>query len=56
VDQNPGWLSPDGWVIAQIHPIELEEVNLVHLVEFDRRKYGSTLLLFTAGQIDQLPS
>jgi len=46
VDQNSAILSPDAWVIAQIHPIELEEVNLTHLVEFDRRKYGSTLLLF----------
>lgn len=46
VDQNPGWLSADGWLIVQIHPVELEEVKLLHLVEFDRRKYGSTLLLF----------
>jgi 16S rRNA (guanine(966)-N(2))-methyltransferase RsmD len=46
VDENPAWLSPDAWVIVQIHPIELEEVRLNHLVEFDRRKYGSTALLF----------
>jgi 16S rRNA (guanine(966)-N(2))-methyltransferase RsmD len=45
-DQAPRLLSPDAWVIVQIHPIELEEVSLTNLVEFDRRKYGSTVLLF----------
>lgn len=53
LDSNPGWLSEDGWVIVQIHPVELVEVSLTNLVEIDRRKYGSTLLLFyerkTAG-------
>lgn len=46
VDQNPAWLSEDGWVIVQIHPVELDEPELSHLSEFDRRKYGSTVLLF----------
>ena len=46
VDQNSLLLSLDGWVIVQIHPIELQEINLAHLEEFDRRKYGSTVLLF----------
>lgn len=46
VDQNIDWLSEDGWVIVQIHPVELEEVKLSNLEEFDRRKYGSTVLLF----------
>lgn len=46
LDQHPDWLSPDGWVIVQIHPRELDEFKLTHLLEFDRRAYGSTLLLF----------
>ncbi|NMB53203.1 MAG: 16S rRNA (guanine(966)-N(2))-methyltransferase RsmD [Leptolinea sp.] len=46
LDENPGWLSEDGWVIVQIHPVEFAEMSFTHLEEFDRRKYGSTLLLF----------
>ena len=50
VDANPSILSDDAWVIVQIHPVELEpltgEDRLDNLVEFDRRQYGSTLLLF----------
>jgi 16S rRNA (guanine966-N2)-methyltransferase len=45
VDENTNWLVQDGWVIVQIHPVEYEEPNLVHLTEIDRRKYGSTLIL-----------
>lgn len=40
------WLLPDGAVIAQIHPTEYQELNLQHLVLYDERKYGSTLLCF----------
>jgi len=46
LDRNPKWLSRDSWVIVQIHPRELVDFNLDHLVEFDRRSYGSTTLLF----------
>jgi len=46
VDNHMEWLVEDGWVIVQIHPVEIEEVSLNHLVEFDRRQYGSTLVLF----------
>lgn len=46
IDQKPGWLAPDAWVIVQIHPVEDQPVTLHRLVEFDRRKYGSTLLIF----------
>lgn len=45
VDRNPGWLSDDAWVIVQIHPREYEPVDLHNLEEFDRRTYGSTLLI-----------
>lgn len=46
LDTNPGWLHEDGWVIVQIHPVEFNDIQLTNLQEIDRRKYGSTLLLF----------
>jgi 16S rRNA (guanine966-N2)-methyltransferase len=46
VDARPAWLNDYAWVIAQIDPTEDEPVDLNTLVEFDRRRYGSTLLLF----------
>jgi 16S rRNA (guanine(966)-N(2))-methyltransferase RsmD len=50
VDRRPAWLSEDAWVIVQIHPVEYEPFGeadaLQNLVEFDRRRYGSTLLIF----------
>lgn len=48
VDQKVELLTEDGWVIVQIHPVELAEVTLSNLHEFDRREYGSTVLLFYA--------
>lgn len=50
VDAHSEWLSEDGWVIAQIHPIEYESVVLYNLVEFDQRHYGSTILVFYERQ------
>ncbi len=46
LDQNLGWLADDGWAIVQIAPKEYRKVQLGSLEEFDRRKYGSTLLVF----------
>jgi 16S rRNA (guanine(966)-N(2))-methyltransferase RsmD len=46
LDANPGWLADDGWVIIQIDPVEYQAVTLTHFEEFDRRRYGSTLLIF----------
>lgn len=46
LDQHSGWLEDDGWAIVQIAPKEQTDLPLQHLVEFDRRKYGSTLLIF----------
>jgi 16S rRNA (guanine(966)-N(2))-methyltransferase RsmD len=51
LDGNPGWLSPDAWVIVQIHPresreLELKNITLKNLEKFDERKYGSTLVVF----------
>lgn len=46
LDNNMSLLSDDGWVIVQIHPVEYVDLDLKNLVEFDQRKYGSTLLVF----------
>ena len=46
LEKNHPWLSEDGWVIVQIHPIEYLSLALDCLVEFDRRQYGSTMLVF----------
>lgn len=46
IDMNPGWLSEDGWVIAQIDPTEYTAHPMAHLTEFEQRRYGSTLLVF----------
>lgn len=46
VDQSAAWLNEYAWVIVQIDPVEYQVVELVHLEEFDQRRYGSTLLVF----------
>jgi 16S rRNA (guanine(966)-N(2))-methyltransferase RsmD len=46
LDDNIAWLSDDGWVIVQIHPKEYKALALQNLEEFDRRRYGTTLLAF----------
>jgi 16S rRNA (guanine966-N2)-methyltransferase len=46
LDHNPGWLASGGWVLVQIDPVEMEEHEYQHFKEFERRKYGSTLLIF----------
>lgn len=53
VDGNPAWLVEDGWVIVQIHPVEFEEVELKNLIEIDRRKYGSSMILIYTPSADQ---
>ncbi len=46
LDRNMDWLAEDGWIIAQIAPSEYRELELDNIREFDRRKYGTTLLVF----------
>ena len=46
LDSNPTWFSDDAWVIVQIDPVEYCSIQLHNLVEFDQRRYGSTLLVF----------
>lgn len=52
VDQHPNLLAPFGAVIVQIHPREDEPVELTFLEEYDRRQYGSVLLIFYASSED----
>jgi 16S rRNA (guanine966-N2)-methyltransferase len=46
VDARPALLAPDGLVIVQIFPKEWSDAPLAHLVQTDRRQYGSTALHF----------
>jgi 16S rRNA (guanine966-N2)-methyltransferase len=46
LDANSGWLGENPEIIVQIHPREYVELELKNLVEFEQRKYGSTLLVF----------
>jgi 16S rRNA (guanine(966)-N(2))-methyltransferase RsmD len=46
LDACPGWLSEDAWVVVQIHPKEYQSLELQNLIEFDQRRYGSTMLVF----------
>lgn len=50
LDANPGWIKEDTWAIVQIDPVEYAEISLEHLVEFDQRRYGNTLLIFYEAQ------
>jgi 16S rRNA (guanine(966)-N(2))-methyltransferase RsmD len=50
LDQHIEWLAEDGWAIVQIAPKEDAEIELNNLIEFDRRRYGSTLLIFYERQ------
>jgi len=39
-------LNPQAWIIVQIDPVEYQKIQCPHLIEFDSRKYGSTMLIF----------
>jgi 16S rRNA (guanine966-N2)-methyltransferase len=51
VNSSQNILEKNGIVIVQIDPIENEEITLENLVETDKRRYGSTLLLFFKAHI-----
>ncbi len=55
VDRHPDLLAPFGAVIVQIHPREDETIELNFLEEYDRRQYGSVLLIFYASGADLAP-
>jgi 16S rRNA (guanine966-N2)-methyltransferase len=47
LDREPDrFLEPQGLVVAQIDPKEEEDLQFKNLALVDRRRYGSTLLLF----------
>jgi 16S rRNA (guanine(966)-N(2))-methyltransferase RsmD len=46
LDARPGWVNPDGLVVAQIDPLEFKPLPLQHLNLIDERRYGNTLLAF----------
>ena len=47
IDQQPAkLLEPDGMVVIQIDPNEYQVIDLQNLIEYDQRRYGSTLLVF----------
>jgi 16S rRNA (guanine(966)-N(2))-methyltransferase RsmD len=52
IDSRPELLAENGVVIVQIHPKEELPPELEHLQEYDRRKYGSVMLLFYARAED----
>ena len=46
LDENPGWLAPDGTVVVQIAPEEFIALDLKNLQLEDQRSYGRTMLCF----------
>ncbi|MDI9549045.1 MAG: 16S rRNA (guanine(966)-N(2))-methyltransferase RsmD [Chloroflexota bacterium] len=50
IDRSPRLLAPFATVIAQIHPREDAPLDLAYLQEYDRRRYGSVLLIFYASR------
>lgn len=46
LEAKPEWLVEDGWIIVQIDPKEYESDHLKNFAEFDKRKYGNTMLTF----------
>lgn len=52
IDSHPKLLAKFGTIVVQIHPREDTPVTLEHLQEYDRRTYGSVMLLFYAASED----
>jgi 16S rRNA (guanine(966)-N(2))-methyltransferase RsmD len=52
IDAHPHLLARNGAVIVQIHPREDAPLDLQYLEEYDRRRYGSVLLIFYAAAAD----
>jgi 16S rRNA (guanine(966)-N(2))-methyltransferase RsmD len=49
IDARPELLTEYGSVIVQIHPREDAPLDLAYLQEYDRRRYGSVMLVFYAS-------
>lgn len=52
IDQRPHLTAEYATIVVQIHPVEDKPVDLQRLQEYDRRKYGSVMLLFYADAAD----
>jgi 16S rRNA (guanine966-N2)-methyltransferase len=52
IDQRPHLTAEYATIVVQIHPVEDKPVELQRLQEYDRRKYGSVMLLFYADAAD----
>jgi 16S rRNA (guanine(966)-N(2))-methyltransferase RsmD len=52
LDERMQLLAEYGTVVVQIDPHEDQPLALTHLMEYDRRRYGSVLLLFLARPED----
>ncbi|MGL4648313.1 MAG: 16S rRNA (guanine(966)-N(2))-methyltransferase RsmD, partial [Caldilineaceae bacterium] len=48
IDTKPRVLAEYGSVVVQVHPREEEPLELKYLQEYDRRRYGSVMLIFYA--------
>jgi 16S rRNA (guanine(966)-N(2))-methyltransferase RsmD len=52
IDQRPSLTAEYATIVVQIHPVEDKPIELQRLQEYDRRKYGSVMLLFYADAAD----
>jgi 16S rRNA (guanine(966)-N(2))-methyltransferase RsmD len=52
VDARPELTAEYATIVVQIHPVESKPVELQRLQEYDRRKYGSVMLVFYADAAD----
>ena len=46
LDENPGWIRNDGFIVVQIDPVEYHTLALKNFFETQHRDYGSTRLIF----------
>jgi 16S rRNA (guanine966-N2)-methyltransferase len=52
IDERPQLTAEYATIVVQIHPVESKPVELQRLQEYDRRKYGSVMLIFYADAAD----
>jgi 16S rRNA (guanine(966)-N(2))-methyltransferase RsmD len=52
IDERPQLTAEYATIVVQIHPVEDKPVELQRLQEYDRRKYGSVMLVFYADTAD----
>jgi 16S rRNA (guanine966-N2)-methyltransferase len=52
IDARPALTAEYATIVVQIHPVESTPITLQRLREYDRRKYGSVMLVFYADEQD----